>query len=185
MKKYLENPDKLFTLADVSSAILDHKGGHSEAAKRIFEFLNHWGLLNSRAFQQAEAERPTKPKASVVEDTSGQPQWSLTSSLYRFDTPSTFPSSRTSSAVVPAATMTETTVADLQGGVQGMAVEYHCNSCSADCSKRRFHCQKQVCFTFLQCKNTTSFASCLFLRFFSENMVVIEFKTRMNDRLVL
>lgn len=27
---------------------------------------------------------------------------------------------------------------------EGPAVEYHCNSCSADCSRKRYHCQKQV-----------------------------------------
>eukprot|EP00250_Pteridium_aquilinum_P016037 c22909_g1_i1 orf=255-2624(+) len=161
MKKYLENPEKLFTEADISRVILDHKGGHLEAAKRIFEFLNHWGLLNSRAFQHAETEKPTNPKALLVEGTAGQPQWSLTSSLYRFDTPSTFSSSRTSllEKVVPATTLTETTVADLQGGVQGMSVEYHCNSCSADCSKKRFHCQKQADFDLCpECYNEGKFS---------------------------
>lgn len=157
MRKYLENPDKVFTLADV---VIDQKGGHLEAAKRIFEFLNHWGLLNSRALQHAEAEKPTKNKPLVVEDSSGQPH--LTSSLYRFDNPIAFHPSRSSSAlerVVPSAVLTETTAADLQGGVQGMAVEYHCNSCSADCSKKRFHCQKQADFDLCpECYNEGKFS---------------------------
>ncbi|KAI5070257.1 hypothetical protein GOP47_0014600 [Adiantum capillus-veneris] len=159
MRKYLENPDKVFTLADV---VIDQKGGHLEAVKRIFEFLNHWGLLNSRALQHAEAEKPSKSRASVIEDTSGQPQWSLTSSLYQFDNPIAFHSSRSLTRLqrtVPPAVMTETTAADLQGGEQGLSVEYHCNSCSADCSKKRFHCQKQADFDLCpECYNGGKFS---------------------------
>ena len=152
MRKYLESPEKLFTIDDVSAAISDQKEGHLEAAKRIFAFLDHWGLINSRALGNSEVDASTKSKGSAAEGTSsGQPQTSLISNLYRFDSPSATLSKIPSgfNKVIPTPAITESSVVDLQGGVQDTSVEYHCNFCSADCSKKRFHCQKQVCFPFL------------------------------------
>lgn len=153
MRKYLEDPEKLFTVEDVSAAIPDPKEGHLEAAKRIFTFLDHWGLINSRLIVNSEVDASVKPKGSVVEGTSsGQPQSSLIANLYRFDSPSASLPKISSgfNKVMPTPAITETSVVDLQGGVQDTSVEYHCNFCSADCSKKRFHCQKQVCFCFLK-----------------------------------
>ncbi|KAH7373772.1 hypothetical protein KP509_17G074300 [Ceratopteris richardii] len=162
LRKYLENPDKVFTLTDISQ-VMEQKGGHLEPAKRIFEFLNHWGLLNSRALQHAEAEKPTaKLKSATDNQSAGKSQSSLMSKLYRFESPSAVDPSRASSAydkVMPNVVMSESAASDAQGGMQGIPVEYHCNTCSADCSKKRFHCQKQADFDLCpDCYNEGKFS---------------------------
>ncbi|PPD76525.1 hypothetical protein GOBAR_DD26538 [Gossypium barbadense] len=43
---------------------------------------------------------------------------------------------------------------------EGPSVEYHCNSCSADCSRKRYHCQKQADFDLCtDCFNNGTFGS--------------------------
>ncbi|KAH7307654.1 hypothetical protein KP509_22G071000 [Ceratopteris richardii] len=162
LRKYLENPDKVFTFAEVSQ-IIEQKDGHLEAAKRIFGFLNHWGLLNSRAMQHAEVERPTRSKVCITERSSEQPEMSLFSSLYHFNNLAANNSLRSSFAyemVMPKIVMKESAASDIHGGTQETSIEYHCNSCSADCSKKRFHCQKKADFDLCQdCYNEEKFAS--------------------------
>ncbi|KAL0365504.1 UNVERIFIED_CONTAM: SWI/SNF complex subunit SWI3D [Sesamum angustifolium] len=54
----------------------------------------------------------------------------------------------------------ESVVADELVKSEGPSVEYHCNSCSADCSRKRYHCQKQADFDLCaDCFNNGKFGS--------------------------
>lgn len=139
IKKYRENLGQLVTAADVQELL---SGGDEKTISRVLEFLDHWGLIN---YQAPEEFLPVwkGPSIAVEADVSGLlralPQKG--SSLYQFDTPR---------APVPKQGLTnsktnDAVIAEMLAFPEGPEVEYHCNSCAADCSKQRYHCQKQVC----------------------------------------
>lgn len=177
MKQYLESPEKLLTLADVSTIITANGEAHREAARRIFQFLDHWGLINSRALVEPKGGTFTKPPLT----TAWALQGSLIPSLYRFDSACVSSASRQctiSTKAAPSTTLPDTAIAELQGEPQGPAVDYHCNFCSADCSKRRFHCQKQADFDLCpECYNEGKFS----FGMASTDFILMEALTEAND----
>ena len=74
---------------------------------------------------------------------------SLIEKLYRFETEqscaSVVPRTNVMTSAAPARLFPESSVAEELLRSEGPDVEYHCNYCSADCSRKRYHCQKQVC----------------------------------------
>lgn len=138
MKKYREHLGTVLAIADVQ----EHLSGVDEKAiHRIMEFLDHWGLINYQA--PADFLPSWKHPAPILESDAALMLRALPrkgSSLYHFDT---------THSPVPQQTLvnpktTDAVIAEMLAFGEGPEVEYHCNSCGADCSKQRYHCQKQV-----------------------------------------
>ncbi|KAK2988566.1 hypothetical protein RJ640_016426 [Escallonia rubra] len=126
--------------------------GELDARQEVMEFLNYWGLINYHPF-------PSTDSAILSADVDKEASMgSLVEKLYRFEMEqSSAPvASKTNAAAptVPSRLFPESAFAEDATRSEGPAVEYHCNSCSADCSRKRYHCQKQAdydlcteCFT--------------------------------------
>ena len=119
--------------------------GDLDARREIMEFLDHWGLINFHPFP------PIASNSSAIKtEVSAKAEESLSDRLYRFGvsyplqlfTHKTFDPS---APAIPSRLFSESTMFDDLVRPEGPSVEYHCNSCSADCSRKRYHCQKQVC----------------------------------------
>lgn len=146
ISKYRENPSRLLKIEDVQGLLT----GDETGIVRVFDFLDHWGLINYQVV--SDFSRFLSPSSGGVEE---GPNGSLQlvpstkpalANLFQFDSPRTAPTKLLSPnpfppTNVPLATLVENV---LQESLSGPDVEYHCNSCQADCSKRRYHCQKQV-----------------------------------------
>jgi len=138
MRKFHANPQTQLELKDLEEISI----GDSDTKQEVMEFLDHWGLINFHPFL------PENPDVSNS-DTEEEKRASLLEKLYQFETvqscPRFFPKKVEVStpAVVPRF-LPESSVANELVGPVGPSVEYHCNSCSADCSRKRYHCQKQV-----------------------------------------
>ncbi|RWV98285.1 hypothetical protein GW17_00038880, partial [Ensete ventricosum] len=138
MKKFHSNPQKQVELKDFSELSV----GDTNARKEVLEFLDHWGLINFHPFP------PSKPEASKSEADDRVKTSSLADKLYQFETIQSFPriAPKKEEPLVPAAPpclLPESGLTDDLVRSLGPSVEYHCNSCSADCSRKRYHCQKQ------------------------------------------
>ncbi|CAH9100549.1 unnamed protein product [Cuscuta europaea] len=153
MKKYHLDPNtrvELKDLSEISSALF-------EARQEVMEFLDYWGLINYHPFPQPESAMnlDTNVKEARKAD-------SLLDKLFRFESEETW------TPVVPKESMTaqsltsglfpESTLMEELVKSEGPSVEYHCNSCSADCSRKRYHCQKQADFDLCtECFNNGKF----------------------------
>ena len=138
IKKYREHLGAVLTVADMQ----EHLSGVDEKAiHRIMEFLDHWGLINYQA--PAEFLPSWKHPVPILVSDAALMLRALPrkgSSLYHFDT---------THAPVPQQGLvkektTDAVIAEMLALGEGPEVEYHCNYCGADCSKQRYHCQKQV-----------------------------------------
>ncbi|KAG6554229.1 hypothetical protein Mapa_004145 [Marchantia paleacea] len=147
MSKYRENPSKLLKVEDVQGLLT----GDVTGVVRVFEFLDHWGLINYQVVSDF-SRFLSPPSGGMEESSNGALQLVPTTkpalaNLFQFDAPRAAPTKLLSPSVpptnVPLATLVENV---LHESLSGPDVEYHCNSCQADCSKRRYHCQKQADF---------------------------------------
>lgn len=141
MKKFHADPQTQVELKDLS----DLSVGDTNATQEVMEFLDHWGLINFHPFP------PTKLDVANSDADSGNKTPTLIDKLYQFETVSSLPRyvPKKAELSVPAATpwlLRESSLADDLVRPVGPSVDYHCNSCSADCSRKRYHCQKQVCW---------------------------------------
>ncbi|XP_019165864.1 PREDICTED: SWI/SNF complex subunit SWI3D isoform X1 [Ipomoea nil] len=153
MRKYHADPNtriELKDLSELSTGVLD-------ARQEVMEFLDYWGLINYHPFPQPDSATnvDTNVEEAPKED-------SLLDKLFRFESEATW------TPVVPRANMTtpaltsglfpESTLIEELGKSEGPSVEYHCNSCSGDCSRKRYHCQKQADFDLCtECFNNGKF----------------------------
>ncbi|XP_028772988.1 SWI/SNF complex subunit SWI3D [Neltuma alba] len=140
MKKFHANPNAHIELKDLSELNV----GDLDARQEVMEFLDHWGLINFHPF-------PSTDNAVVGTDDDGQAEkQSLVEKLYHFETvqlcPRVVPKTNQMTQDMPSGLFPESTFAEELVKQEGPAVEYHCNSCSADCSRKRYHCQKQADF---------------------------------------
>lgn len=128
--------------------------GDVEAKQEVMEFLDYWGLINFHPFPPPDA---SSSDGGERDDGVGDKE-SLLNSLYRFQADEA--SSMAAFVQKPRLTAQATTTpsglfpdpmaaADDSLKQEGPAVEYHCNSCSADCSLKRYHCPKQVFCRFI------------------------------------
>ncbi|KAL6012342.1 hypothetical protein ACLOJK_002829 [Asimina triloba] len=138
VNRFHSNPQTKIESKDLSEISV----GNMEARQEVLEFLDSWGLINFHPF-------PPKESAADAADADGTAKASLlVEKLFKFEavpphetvSPQTEPSAP---AVMPRL-FSESAIADELARPEGPAVEYHCNSCSADCSRKRFHCQTQV-----------------------------------------
>lgn len=140
VKKYRENLKKMITVADVQELLV---GLDEKTISRILDFLDHWGLIN---YQVPAELRPLwqGPVLALEPDEAGilRALPRKGSSLYEFD--SIRAPGIKQGLVNPQSA--DFAIAEMLALPEGPEVEYHCNSCAADCSKQRYHCQKQADF---------------------------------------
>lgn len=138
IKKYREDLGKTITAADVQEQLSECD---EKAIGRIVEFLDHWGIINYQApseYVSLWRGPPPVPEVDMASMLQALPQKG--SSLYHFNT-SNAPVPKQNS-VTPR--IIDPVISEMLAFPEGPEVEYHCNSCAADCSKQRYHCQKQV-----------------------------------------
>lgn len=144
VRKFHSNPDSQIELKDLPHLEV----GDSDGRREVLEFLDYWGLINFHPF-------PTSQSSGAENDCKGADKKDvLVEKLYKFDKmqppPAASPTNSLSTQQVSSGLFSETLMADELSKSEGPSVEYHCNSCSADCSRKRYHCQKQVgSFLFL------------------------------------
>ncbi|XP_022763273.1 SWI/SNF complex subunit SWI3D-like isoform X2 [Durio zibethinus] len=140
MKKFHANPSMQIELKDLS----DLEVGDMDARQEVLEFLDYWGLINFNPFL---------PVGSAVPNADGDgmaKKDSLLDKLFHFEAiesrPQVVPRPNLSTSSPQSRFLPESAVAEDLVRPEGPSVEYHCNSCSADCSRKRYHCQKQADF---------------------------------------
>ncbi|RID77463.1 hypothetical protein BRARA_A00376 [Brassica rapa] len=142
--------------------------GDVEAKQEVMEFLDYWGLINFHPFPPPDASS----SAGGERDDGVGDKESLLNSLYRFQEDEassmaafvqkprlTAQATTTPSGLFPDP-MAAAAAADDSLKQEGPAVEYHCNSCSADCSLKRYHCPTQADFDLCtECFDSGKFSS--------------------------
>lgn len=140
MKTFHEKPNTLIEEKDLSEISV----GELDAKKEVMEFLDYWGLINYHPLPEDDVDN------SVGDTEEAAKVNSLIQKLYAFDVEQLCsPAVPRSSSATPAIPyrLPESIIIDDSAQPDGPSVEYHCNSCAADCSRKRYHCQKQVrCF---------------------------------------
>jgi SWI/SNF related-matrix-associated actin-dependent regulator of chromatin subfamily C len=146
MKKFHSNPQSQIELKDLNELSKDD----SDLWQEVMEFLDHWGLINVHPFP------PTGEDASKnEEDAKGDKKDAcLVEKLYQFETSQphlmSVPIPRKAEPVshpVPTpvqGVLPEPGLAEDSAALTEPSIEYHCNSCQADCSRKRYHCRTQV-----------------------------------------
>ncbi|KAK4797864.1 hypothetical protein SAY86_030190 [Trapa natans] len=154
MKKFHASPGTVLETKDLSEIEV----GDLDARQEVLEFLDYWGLINFHPFPPADSKM-VDADANVIEQKD-----SLIEKLYRFETPEwSHPISQKNNVATPAVIsglFSESSIAEELVKPEGPSVEYHCNSCSADCSRKRYHCQKQADFDLCtECYSNGKFGS--------------------------
>lgn len=155
MKKFHSDPQTPVEMKDVEGL----SAGDLDARQEVLEFLAHWGLINFHPFPPGE-----DAVNNMVADDGVSRASSLLEKLYRFEEVRSYRSVVSQKIELPApalqpASLNLAFAGDLGRPVEP-SVEYHCNSCSADCSRKRYHCQKQADFDLCtECYNAGKFGS--------------------------
>lgn len=139
MRKFHSDANTQIEVKDLSELEV----GDSEAKQEVMEFLDYWGLINFHPFLSPDAS-----STPGDHDDLGDKE-SLLNSLFRFQTDEASPAlvhkpRPTAQATPPSGLFPDPVAPDDLLKQEGPAVEYHCNSCSADCSRKRYHCPTQV-----------------------------------------
>lgn len=141
MKKYHTDPNIQIELNDLSEL----SAGDLDMKREVLEFLDYWGLINYHPFPQTNLAVNVDIDREEAAKTD-----SLVDKLFQFESEETWtPVLPRSNVATPSASsgfFPESAIAEELMKSEGPAVEYHCNSCSADCSRKRYHCQKEVSF---------------------------------------
>ncbi|OVA04519.1 zinc finger protein [Macleaya cordata] len=149
VKKFHEDSKTQIEPKDLSELSV----GELDARQEVMEFLDHWGLINFQPFPLADSGRDapdgTDKTAALIEK------------LYRFETVQSRmrvgSRAELAAPTMPPRLFPESSIAE-EVRPEGPSVEYHCNSCSADCSRKRYHCQKQADFDLCsECYNNGKF----------------------------
>ncbi|KAF9684351.1 hypothetical protein SADUNF_Sadunf04G0109300 [Salix dunnii] len=152
MKKFHTNPNTLIEVKDLSELEVSE----SEARQEVLEFLDYWGLINFHPLQ-------LYPVTNDDGDEAAKKDCSL-EKLFRFEAIQTCPPAVTkpnfTAPTTPSRLFPEPAIAEELAKLEGPSVEYHCNSCSADCSRKRYHCQKEADYDLCaDCFNNRKFGS--------------------------
>ncbi|KAL3614101.1 hypothetical protein CASFOL_042175 [Castilleja foliolosa] len=145
VKKFHLNPSEQIELKHLSELTV----GKLDARQEVMEFLDYWGLINYHPFPNQEPAAAMIVDASAEKDDTGKTD-SLVEKLFKFETVKSWtpvvPKMSTTIPAMSSGLFPESVLADELVKSEGPEVEYHCNSCSADCSRKRYHCQKQADF---------------------------------------
>ncbi|XP_044509074.1 SWI/SNF complex subunit SWI3D-like isoform X2 [Mangifera indica] len=169
MKKYHANPNTQIELKDLSALEV----GRVDDRQDVMEFLDYWGLINFHPFPpkltaaNADGDRLANADCDMsasADDEGAAKKDSLLEELYHFDEiqlcPRAAPKPKIISPTAPSRLFPESAIAEELVKPEGPSVEYHCNYCSADCSRKRYHCQKQADFDLCtDCFNDGKFGS--------------------------
>ncbi|KAJ6739049.1 SWI/SNF COMPLEX SUBUNIT SWI3D [Salix koriyanagi] len=152
LKKFHANPNTLIEVKDLSELEVSD----SEARQEVLEFLDYWGLINFHPLQ-------LDPVTNADGDEAAKKDLSL-EKLFRFEAIQTCPPVVTepnfTAPTTPSKLFPESAIAEELAKLEGPSVEYHCNSCSADCSRKRYHCQKEADYDLCaDCFNNRKFGS--------------------------
>eukprot|EP00257_Ricinus_communis_P013364 XP_015570783.1 SWI/SNF complex subunit SWI3D isoform X1 [Ricinus communis] len=153
VKRFHLNPNVQIELKDLSELDV----ADVDAKQEVLEFLDYWGLINFHPFPQTDSPANA--------DGGGRSEKELLlEKLFHFETiqPCLPVISRpnVSSPALPSGFFPDSSIADELVRPEGPAVEYHCNSCSADCSRKRYHCQTQADYDLCaDCFNNGKFGS--------------------------
>ncbi|XP_051134354.1 SWI/SNF complex subunit SWI3D [Andrographis paniculata] len=158
MKKFHFNPNEQIETKHLSEI----KVGDSDAQQEVMEFLDYWGLINYHPFPLQESSAIAVDN-DADKDENGK-NVSLVENLFKFETVESWtpvvPRMNTTMPSASSGLLPESVVADELVRSEEPRVEYHCNSCSADCSRKRYHCQKQADFDLCaDCFNNGKFGS--------------------------
>lgn len=138
MRKFHANPKVQIELKDLSELEV----GDVEARQEVMDFLSYWGLINYNPVLPSDTHGQDINADTAVKDDS------LLEKLYSFENlqshACSVPNNNLLAPAVPSGLFPESATTEELTRPEGPAVEYHCNSCSADCSRKRYHCQKQV-----------------------------------------
>lgn len=142
MKKFHFNPQVHLESKDLSELSI----GEMDARLEVLEFLAYWGLVNFHPFP------PDEQGCKVVESKNSadtEERTSLVEKLFQFETVQSYLVPVSSKADIASPTnaahlLSEPTLAEGVVTSAESSVEYHCNSCSVDCSRKRYHCRTQV-----------------------------------------
>ncbi|KAL7118800.1 hypothetical protein ACP275_02G024200 [Erythranthe tilingii] len=158
MKRFHHNPNEQIELKHLNELTV----GDMDVRQEVMEFLDYWGLINYHPFPRNE------PAAMLVDADSNKDEIvkmdSLVEKLFQFETVDSWtpivPRMTTAIPAMSSGLLPESVIADELVKSEGPSVEYHCNSCSGDCSRKRYHCQKQADFDLCaDCFNNGKFGS--------------------------
>ncbi|KAL0833521.1 hypothetical protein Bca101_085410 [Brassica carinata] len=160
MRKFHSDPNTQLEGKDLTELEV----GDVEAKQEVMEFLDYWGLINFHPFPPPDASSSGGERDGVGD------KESLLNSLYRFqaDEASSMAAAfvqkprLAAQATTPSGLFPDPMAAAADDWLkqEGPAVEYHCNSCSADCSLKRYHCPKQADFDLcMECFDSGKFSS--------------------------
>jgi len=143
MMKFHANPQLQLESKDLAELSI----GEIDARQEVLEFLDHWGLINFHPFPPAGQEE-SKPEESQ-DNSHDEEKASLIEKLFKFEPVQSYmmplPKKEDVGAPLPLPSLFPDPVL-LEDVVVAAepSVEYHCNSCSVDCSRKRYHCRTQV-----------------------------------------
>uniref|UniRef100_A0A0E0KM50 SWIRM domain-containing protein n=1 Tax=Oryza punctata TaxID=4537 RepID=A0A0E0KM50_ORYPU len=145
MKKFHSNPQMHLELKDLSEL----SDGEMDAKLKVLEFLSHWGLINFHPFPPAVQGVSELVESITNADT--EEKISVVDKLFQFETVQSYLIPAPNQAEVTAlihtpSLLSEPTLAEDSITQAESSVEYHCNSCSVDCSRKRYHCRTQADF---------------------------------------
>ena len=127
VKKFHSNPNVQIELKDLSALEV----ADIDAMQEVLEFLDYWGLLNFHPF-------PPRDSSANVDGDGASNKDSLLEKLFLFEAiqPHTLvvPKPNVSTPALPSGLFPKFVVAEELVRPKGPSVEYHCNSCSTDCS---------------------------------------------------
>ncbi|ONM08715.1 SWI/SNF complex subunit SWI3D [Zea mays] len=144
MMKFHANPQLQLESKDLAELSI----GESDARQEVLEFLDHWGLINFHPFPPAGHEE-SKPEES--QDNSNDEKASLIEQLFKFESVQSYMTPLLNKEDVGAppplpSLFPEPVLIENMVAAAEPSVEYHCNSCSVDCSRKRYHCRTQADF---------------------------------------
>ncbi|CAN6281607.1 unnamed protein product [Urochloa humidicola] len=145
MVKFHANP----RLQLESKDLVEFSVGEADTRQEVLEFLDHWGLINFHPFPPA-GQVESKPEESQ-DNSHDEEKASLIDQLFKFESVQSYmmplPKKEDLGAPPPLPSLFPDPVLleDVVAAAEP-SVEYHCNSCSVDCSRKRYHCRTQADF---------------------------------------
>ncbi|TVU45337.1 hypothetical protein EJB05_04822, partial [Eragrostis curvula] len=145
MMKFHGNPQLQLESKDLAEL----STGEIDARQEVFDFLDNWGLINFHPFPPAgQDESKLEENQNNSHD---EEKVSPIEQLFKFEPVQSYmiplPKKEDVEAPPPLPSLfpDPALVEDVVTAAEP-SVEYHCNSCSVDCSRKRYHCRTQADF---------------------------------------
>ncbi|KAL3677040.1 hypothetical protein R1sor_026988 [Riccia sorocarpa] len=144
INKYRENPQRTLTFTEVRRMLI----GDVNAIRRVFDFLDHWGLINYHS--ASETNQEPSPSVTIDDGIPNGVRVALGPVVTHItgNNPYLQRSDSTNASGVQIQNLSSYKNAFEQlssaGEAERIATKVNCSSCGGDCSKVRFHCQEEV-----------------------------------------